>query len=383
MIMNEAHIAGIGTALPYPISTRRFLEVDEMMRKHLGQPQEVIDRLKSYAIGSGIDTRHYVHPHWLSEDDSPDNYPDAIDVALKKDIFTPYDFVPPHWERMCIFQDTAVKLAIKSARNAVNNWGGNVKDITHIITTCTTGWSEPGIAVAVMQDLELSLNCQKAELNFNGCFCGATCLRLARDTIRAGNAKAVLVVATEVASTHYDLNATDPGSLVSHALFADGSSAFILAPEGQWRYKETGMSLVPDSAHLLGLVPPLTPDQSGYRMILDPDVSDQLGKYFRQGPGKEILKKLDCDGKSKPALAIHPGGPKILDSVGDVFSELGWPNDAMQSSYDSLHRLGNLGAAAILFVLANRLSHIEQDQLVTMAFGPGVTVEWAELVKVG
>jgi len=381
--MKEAHISGVGMALPYPVSTERMLEVDEAMRKCWGQPESVITRMKGLVKGTGIHTRYYSHPLWIEDGKAVDDYEDAKRVALSYDIFTPNKFIPPYWQRMKVFGDTAVKLAVEAARKALDNWGGKASEVTHLITTCTSGWSEPGVAVSVMEALGLPDDCQKAELNFNGCFCGATCLRIARDIIRAGDAKAVLIVAVEVASSHFDVNATDISSLVAHALFADGAAAMILSDEGKWKYTQTGMSLVPRSQHLLGLAPPTGPDHTSYRMTLDREVGKQLGEYFRDGAGRKILNKVypDAD-KPKPALGIHPGGPNILDHVGSVFYELGWSNDALLSSYDTLQSIGNLGAAAMMFVLARRLSTIEENELITLAFGPGVTVEWAKLEKV-
>lgn len=379
----EAHISSVGTALPYPVSTERMLEVDKAMRQFHGQSETVISRMKSFVKGTGIHTRHYSHPIWIESDKSIDDYKEQKPYALAQDIYTPNRFIPPYWQRMQVFGDTAIKLAEEASRQALKKWGGKAADITHIITTCTSGWSEPGIAVSIMQTLGLPDDCQKAELNFNGCFCGATCLRIARDIIRAGDAKAVLVVAVEVASTHYDVNATDISSLVAHSLFADGAAAIILSDEGSWKYTQTGMSLVPKSGHLLGLLPPTGPGHTGYRMTLNREVGKQLGRYFRDGAGHMILNKMYPDtSKSTPALGIHPGGPNILDHVGRVFYELGWPTDALQSSYDTLQSVGNLGAAAMMFVLARRLESIEENELITMAFGPGVTVEWAKLEKV-
>lgn len=383
MNMKEAHIAGAGTALPYPVSTERFLEVDEKIRRSLGQRESIISKMKSFTNGTGIHTRHYSHPLWLPEDKTADDYEEAKKVALDYDIYTPNGYIPPFWQRMQVFSETAIKLAVEAARKALKNWGGRPEDITHLITTCTSGWSEPGIAVSIMRELGLPNDCQKAELNFNGCFCGATCLRMARDVIRAGDAKGVLVVAVEVASSHYDVTATDLSSLVAHSLFADGAAAMVLAPEGQWKYTRTGMSLVPDSTELLGLVPPIHPEQTGYKMTLNKEVGKRLGLYFREQQGSELLKKIHPDSSApKPALGIHPGGPNILDHVGKVFQDLGWEEDALQSSYDTLQSIGNLGSAAMMFVLARRLDSIKEDQLITMAFGPGVTVEWATLEKV-
>lgn len=387
MTQQEAHIAGVGIATPYSVSTEQYLQIDEKMRRVQGQPEPIIEKVKRISRGTGIHTRHYVHPHWLEGLDVQETslvQADHPPGALTKDIFTANCFIPPYHERMQVFNETCVQLGIAAARKALADWGGNPQEITHIITTCTSGWSEPGVAIGVIEALGLSLNCAKAELNFNGCFCGATCLRLARDVIRAGEERKVLVVAVEVASTHYDVNATDPSSLVAHTLFADGAAALVLAPEGPWKYEQTGMSLVPKSSTLLRLDPPLSAEHTSYRMYLDRQVGKRLGEYFGVGLGRELLDKLHPDpGHPCPALGIHPGGPNILDHVGDVLVERGWTDAAMQPSYDTLQSFGNLGAAAMLFVLATNLAKWQEQELITLAFGPGVTVEWAQLARVG
>ena len=387
MNQQEAHIAGVGTATPFPLSTERFLEIDAKMRRTHGQPEEIIGQFQSLVKGTGIHTRHFVHPHWQNGEETvattkqPAMLPPGV---LARDIFTPNRFIPPYHERMQIFGETCVQLAIAAARRALADWGGDPQEITHIVTTCTSGWSEPGVALGVIEALGLPLDCAKAELNFNGCFCGATCLRLGRDIVRAGDAKAVLVVAVEVASTHYDVSATDTSSLVAHALFADGAAAVVLAPTGRWRYEGTGMALVPESSRMLRLDPPRSAEHTAYRMYLDRNVGLKLGEYFGTGHGSTLLMRLDPDRtQPRPALAIHPGGPNILDNLNSVFVERGWSETALQPSYTVLHNFGNLGAAAMLFVLAQILDTLQEETLLTMAFGPGVTVEWAKLSRVG
>ena len=64
-----------------------------------------------------------------------------------------------------------------------------------------------------------------------------------------------------------------------------------------------------------------------------------------------------------------------------MFQQHGWPEDAMQPSMDTLYDTGNLGAAAMLFVMARQLPDLTSDRLATFAFGPGVTVEWAVLER--
>lgn len=370
--MRDACIAGIGTAVPFPVTTDRFLEVDRVARELHGQRPELIEMVASLSRGTGIRRRHSIHPTWLQPDERPADIPD---------IFTAADFDPPLWERLRMWRDHALPLAIEAARRALANWGGNPSTITHIVTTGTSGWSEPGIACAVIEALDLPMSCEKAELNFNGCFAGATCLRVGRDLVRAEEGRVVLVVALETATGHYNVVDTDVPTLVANALFADGAAAVVLAEEGPWRYTRAGMQLVPKSQHLLTMEPPMRPQQETYRMFLHTDVARELGAWFRDGAGERILDAL-LDAPSRPAMAVHPGGPRILDAVEVVLRDRGWPEGMLTSSFQTLHQYGNLGSAAILFVLADILPTLTEDRLATFAFGPGVTVEWASLARV-
>ncbi|MGE0708946.1 MAG: hypothetical protein AB7N76_23695 [Planctomycetota bacterium] len=370
--MKDACVAGYGTVSPYPVSTERFLEVDREMRARHGQSPEVAELVAKFVEGTGIVSRHVLHPAWLQPDDPR--------RGEREDIFTPADFDPPLWQRERFWQRHFPPMAVEAARAALADWGGDPGDVTHIITTGTSGWIEPGVACEVIHALGLPLDCQKAELNFNGCFCGATCLRLARDIVRGGEAKAVLVVAGESASTHYNPVDTDVSTLVASALFSDGAAAFVLAPEGRWRFEAAGMSLVPDSRHMLTFAPPSRPMQESYKMFLHREVGAALGAYFRQGNGRALLDRLvERCGGVLPAMAVHPGGPNILEAVSEVLLERGWPTDVLAKSFETFHQRGNLGSTAILFVLANMLGDLEAERLVSFAFGPGVTVEWSLL----
>jgi len=377
----EAFIAGWGIAVPFPLSSERFLEIDAEQRRKLGQPQEVIDQMATLVKSSRIKNRHTCHPAFLPKNKKPSDFPNAVGT-MKTDIYAT-DSNPPLYQRISCYQDTCVQLCVSAAEKAVRHWGKDRMSITHVLTTCTSGWTEPGIGCAVIKGLGLSQDIQKAELNFNGCFCGATCLRLARDIIRAGESNAVLIVACEVASSHYDWTQLDTERMIAQSLFADGAASLVVAKEGVWKYSQTGSAILPDSGHLLGLRPPQEENEHIYCMTLSKLVSPSLYAYFSKGHGKDIIKKLYNPREEKPALAIHPGGPRILEAVGDVFFELGWKEDALQASFDTFGNYGNLGSAAMLFVLANRLSKedIQEDKLITMAFGPGVTVEYAQLER--
>lgn len=370
--MNEAHIAGIATWVPRPYSTERFIEIDRQMRARHGLAPEISDMAASFARNTGITRRHSLHPAWHGQ--AADGYPD---------IMTATDFDPELWQRHRFFFDHAETIAVEAARAAIADWGGSVADISHVITTTTSGWKEPGLAYAIIKALGLGEHTCKAELNFNGCFCGATCLRVARDTIRGGESKAVLVVAMESASTLFDFVDPQISTLLANALFGDGAAAVVVAPEGRWKFDRAGASIVPNTRDLLTFTPALEPGRNSYDMFLHREVGASLGYYLRELGGRQLLDMVFNLGKGGlPALAVHPGGPNILQAVQAVFEERGWPSDCLASSYRTLHGFGNMGSAAVLFVLANTLPTLESDELATFAFGPGVTVEWGYYTRV-
>ena len=117
------------------------------------------------------------------------------------------------------------------------------------------------------------------------------------------------------------------------------------------------MSLVPDTEQHLRMAPDLESDRPTYRMFLHRQIGARLASYFRDERGAELLAAMLDRSGHPPALAVHPGGPSILESVANVFVDHGWPQDAMQPSIDTLYDTGNLGAAALLFVMARQLPH--------------------------
>jgi alkylresorcinol/alkylpyrone synthase len=362
--MKIAHLAGIGHAVPHPYSTERFLELDAEMRRRHGQAPAMHEMAARFTRNTGIERRHSQHPilHQRADSSVPD-------------IMTEADFDPELWERMAFFEHS-LDLAVAAARTAVADWGGSVADISHVITTGTSGWREPGIAGAVIRGLGLGPDTAKAELNFNGCFAGATCLRLARDTVRAGESKAVLVVALEAASTLFDFVDTEISTMLANALFGDGAAAVIVAPEGSWRFDRAGMTLVPDTSYMLTFEPPTVPDRSTYHMFLHREIGARLASFMRDERGAQLLDDIlhSCGGP--PNLTVHPGGPGILEAVLKVFEARGWPQGCLDNSFATLRDFGNMGSAAMLFALEKTLAQIQGDHLATLAFGPGITVEW-------
>jgi len=182
------------------------------------------------------------------------------------------------------------------------------------------------------------------------------------------------------------------------SLFADGAGAAIIAPEGEWRFRETGSCIVPESKKLLGLLPDYpAPDNSvtTYKMALSPAVPNAIYDYFSNGNGRRIMDRFEkattqeaggTGRQSRPAMAVHSGGPRILGAVHRAIQERNWLKDALGCSEHIFSKRGNLGSTATLVVLHDMLHDdrvlADHDDIGILAFGPGVAVEYGLLRRV-
>jgi alkylresorcinol/alkylpyrone synthase len=111
----------------------------------------------------------------------------------------------------------------------------------------------------------------------------------------------------------------------------------------------------------------------GFRMGLSPKVPDVLARHVRPVIG-ELLSRHDLAIEDVAAWAVHPGGRRIVEVVGE---QLGLSPPALSPSYDVLRDVGNCSSATVLLVVQEILSRRPPqpgDWQVAMAFGPGLTL---------
>ncbi len=112
----------------------------------------------------------------------------------------------------------------------------------------------------------------------------------------------------------------------------------------------------------------------GFILRLSPRIPDHLADV-----APAALAQL-TDSRRPDFWAIHPGGRAIVDGLQQIF-EL--EDSAVAASRRILHDYGNMSSATILFVLVEQAQTLAQNSRtvtgVAMAFGPGLTVEMAQL----
>lgn len=213
-----------------------------------------------------------------------------------------------------------------------------------------------------------------------GCYAALPALRIARGFAAVadwprGTAPRVDVIHTEICSLHLDPSLHTVEQMVVQSLFADGFIRYSVAAEQPARGYEIlalNESLVPGTEDAMCW----TASEYGMRMTLSRDVPQLLGGGLRQAVTDLYriagLSMQHEHGKS--LVAVHPGGPKVIDQVRDLL-ELREPQVA--HSRGILRDYGNMSSATLPHVW-QRMGDDDQVAagtiVLNLAFGPGLTI---------
>lgn len=286
---------------------------------------------------------------------------------------------PTTGPRNDLYLAAAPELNARAARAALTDAGIEASAITHVVTVSCTGFFAPGPDYRLVRDLGLDGAVERYHLGFIGCAAAMPGLRLAARITAAQPDAVVLVVCLELCTLHIRPSA-DPQQIVAASVFADGAAAAIVTADASVG-REGGLELDRFSTALTSegeadMV--WTIGDHGFEMILSAEVPRIVGREIRGAVDAFLSEDAMPD-----AWAVHPGGRSVLDRV-----EAGLELDprALDTSREVLRDYGNMSSATILFIL-RRMLHDDRladgARLGTLAFGPGLTVESAMLVKRG
>jgi predicted naringenin-chalcone synthase len=173
--------------------------------------------------------------------------------------------------------------------------------------------------------------------------------------------------------------------LVIESLFADG---FIKYSAGKEKPNIPSIkvlslyeTIIPNSSHSMEW----DCQDFGFGMRLQKDVPIKIARHLQQYL-RELCAKANLDYnaiKHDAIFAIHPGGPKIIQQIQEGLCLDMWQ---VEHSKQVLLQHGNMSSATLPHVWQSVLSdtHIEgKTYIVSMAFGPGLTISGGLLQKEG
>ncbi|HLL23919.1 MAG TPA: 3-oxoacyl-[acyl-carrier-protein] synthase III C-terminal domain-containing protein, partial [Kofleriaceae bacterium] len=206
-----------------------------------------------------------------------------------------------------------------------------------------------------------------------GCYAAVPAVRVAAGFLAAGSRRADLVH-TELCSLHLDPSDHRLEQLVVQSLFSDGMIRYCAVPDQGTRglaVRALHERVLPETADKMTWIA----GDAGMQMTLSRDVPDRIAGALR-GFVIELMRKAGCDVQDlkRAVLAVHPGGPKIIDRVRDVL-ELGEPQVA--ASRRVLLDYGNMSSATLPHIWMRLLEDpaVPPGTLIpSLAFGPGLSV---------
>lgn len=350
--------------------------------KFLSQLEKISPKLYDRAIQiyekSGIDRRYTCIPDPLTQPPNFTFYPNNWKLEPVVSTF----------DRSQFYQVAATKIAISAAEKALQQLNLEPQAITHLIVVSCTGFTAPGLDVALIQQLGLRSNCDRTMIGFMGCCAAFNGLKTAHAICQSNSKARVLLVCVELCTLHFQVEDTLE-SVVINALFGDGAAAAILSSQSddeasrKLAYVDGASVLVPDTLDLMRW----NIGNTGFLMELSSKVPkaivQHLPNYLKILFNRNGLNQSDMN-----FWAIHPGGRQIVDKIQSLLQL----NDSLvEDSYAILKNYGNMSSCTILFILERLLSQHEVGLMqgegfkhgVALAFGPGLTIEGCLFQQVG
>ncbi|WP_160714159.1 type III polyketide synthase [Chitinophaga solisilvae] len=313
-----------------------------------GQEERFVRKVKKIFENAGVDKRY--------------------SVMSPEEVFHQTSFE----EKNNIYVREGIKLGQRSLEAALQKAGLRGDQLDYIITVSCTGIMIPSLDAYLINALQLRQDIVRLPVTEMGCAAGVSGMIYAYQFLKANPGKRAAVIAVESPTATFQLDDYSMANIVSAAIFGDGAACAILSSheaDAGPAITATEMYHFYDATHLMGF----HLSDSGLKMVLDVEVPEQIATHFpdiihpflaSQGLRMEDIQHL----------IFHPGGKKIVQTVEELFRDIGKNID---DTKEVLRSYGNMSSATVLYVLERFMDRVPPagDRGLMLSFGPGFSAQ--------
>lgn len=274
----------------------------------------------------------------------------------------------------------AVELSERAILQALDPLGLTPADVSAIFFASVTGIASPTVEARLINRMPFPDRVKRTPIFGLGCVAGAAGIARASDYVRAFPDQIALLLSVELCSLTWQDDDQSIANLISCGLFGDGAAAVVIAgeqaklpaatiPPGP-RVLATRSTFYRDTERVMGW----DIGDTGFTIVLSPDVPKVVLQNLR-GNVESFLAEQNLTMADIKSWIFHSGGPKVLEAVEQA---LELPENALAPSWRSLREVGNLSAASVLMVMADKLENERGEPgtySILAAMGPGFCLE--------
>ncbi|NAS30595.1 type III polyketide synthase [Flavobacteriaceae bacterium R38] len=281
-------------------------------------------------------------------------------------------------EKNDLYIEGVTKLAEASLEKALNKAAWDPNSLDYIITVSCTGIMIPSLDAYLINSLKLRQDIIRLPVTEMGCAAGVSGIIYAQNFLKANPGKRAAVIAVESPTATFQLDDYSMVNVVSAAIFGDGAACVLLSSDEEDegpKILDNEMYHFYEAEHMMGFK--LT--NGGLKMVLDVEVPEKIANHF---PNiiHPFLEKNNLTIEDINHLIFHPGGKKIVQTVEELFGDLGKNIDHTK---EVLRLYGNMSSATVLYVLERFMDENPQpgEKGLMLSFGPGfsaqrILLEW-------
>lgn len=343
----SVRIVTVAKELPqYSRDTREILPLLDGWLE--GQEERFSRKVKKIFEGAAVDKRY--------------------SIMEPAEVFTATSFE----EKNDIYIREVIGLGEKVLQKALYKAGWEADSLDYIITVSCTGIMIPSLDAYLVNRMKLKQDIVRLPVTEMGCAAGISGIIYAMNFLKANPGKRAAVIAVESPTATFQLNDYSMPNVVSAAIFGDGAACCLLsscAEDDGPEILDGQMYHFYEAEHMMGFK--LT--NTGLQMVLDIEVPETIASHFKNII-HPFLEQNNLSIEEIDHLIFHPGGKKIINTVEELFKDMGKNID---DTKEVLRLYGNMSSATVLYVLERVMDNKPRkgEKGIMLSFGPGFSAQ--------